>query len=98
LATAKGAMISPISKWSDVEKGPWCRGGFPSRSTLLGTLFFNKVFTVNDAAQARGEVHKQGGDRTSNIPKGNVAPTVTDIGVTKENPFPMVAILLALAS
>jgi hypothetical protein len=37
-----------------------------------------------DAAQARGEVQKVGGDRTSNIPKQNNVPKVADVGLTSK--------------
>ena len=35
-----------------------------------------------DAAQQRGEVQKAGGDRTSIIPEGNNAPSVSEIGLS----------------
>lgn len=38
-----------------------------------------------DAAQERGEVQKPGGDRVSNVPGGNNAPTVTDIGLSRKD-------------
>ena len=37
-----------------------------------------------DAAQERGEVQRPGGDRTSIVPLGNNAPTVTDLGLTRK--------------
>jgi hypothetical protein len=36
-----------------------------------------------DAAQARGEVQRPGGDRTSNVPNRNNTPTVSDLGLTR---------------
>jgi len=38
-----------------------------------------------DAAQERGEVQKPGGDRVSNVPDRNNAPTVQDIGLTRKD-------------
>lgn len=37
-----------------------------------------------DAAQERGDVQKPGGDRMSNVPDGNNAPTVDEIGLTRK--------------
>lgn len=37
-----------------------------------------------DAAQERGEVQKPGGDRVSNVPDRNNAPTVADIGLSRK--------------
>jgi hypothetical protein len=37
-----------------------------------------------DAAQERGEVQRPGGDRMSNVPDGNNAPTVEDLGLTRK--------------
>lgn len=37
-----------------------------------------------DAAQDRGEVQGQGGDRVSKVPDGNVAPTAADIGLDRK--------------
>lgn len=37
-----------------------------------------------DAAQERGEVQKPGGDRVSNVPDRNIAPTVSDIGLSRK--------------
>lgn len=38
-----------------------------------------------DAAQDRGEVQKPGGDRVSNVPGRNNAPTVSDIGLSRKD-------------
>jgi len=38
-----------------------------------------------DAAQERGEVQSPGGDRVSNVPNQNNAPTVSDIGLTRKD-------------
>lgn len=38
-----------------------------------------------DAAQERGEVQKPGGDRVSNVPKQNNAPTVADLGISRKD-------------
>lgn len=37
-----------------------------------------------DAAQERGEVQKAGGDRVSNVPNRNNAPTVDDLGLSRK--------------
>ncbi len=37
-----------------------------------------------DAAQERGEVQRPGGDRVSNVPERNNAPTVADLGLTRK--------------
>ena len=36
-----------------------------------------------DAPQERGEVQRHGGDRTSKVSGENVAPSVTDLGLTR---------------
>ena len=38
----------------------------------------------HDAAQERGEVQRPGGDRVSNVPDRNNAPTITDLGLTRK--------------
>jgi hypothetical protein len=38
-----------------------------------------------DAAQDRGEVQKPGGDRVSNVPDRNNAPTVSDLGLSRKD-------------
>jgi hypothetical protein len=38
-----------------------------------------------DAAQERGEVQKPGGDRVSNVPDRNNAPTVSDLGLSRKD-------------
>lgn len=38
-----------------------------------------------DAAQDRGEVQKPGGDRVSNVPGRNNAPTVSDLGLSRKD-------------
>lgn len=40
-----------------------------------------------DGAQARGEVAKHGGDRSSKVPVGNVAPTAAEIGLSRKQIF-----------
>jgi hypothetical protein len=37
-----------------------------------------------NAAQARGEVRTKGGNYTSKVPDKNLAPTSTDIGLTRK--------------
>ena len=41
-----------------------------------------RLATEYDAAQQRGEVQKAGGNRTSIIPEGNNAPTISEIGLS----------------
>lgn len=53
-----------------------------AQALLIETQAKIRLADEYDAAQARGEVQKQGGDHTSKIPNENFAPTAADVGLT----------------
>jgi len=75
LAKAKGALDEVVAKVHRAQ----------ADALEIEAAAKCRIADEYDAAQERGEVQTAGGDRVSNVPKQNNAPTTSDLGISRKD-------------